>query len=220
MPSHNYFTSSIGKKQITAVTGLGLLGFTATHLAGNLLLLVGPDTFNAYGHALVTNKLIYLAEAGLLAFFIAHIVMAALVTIRNASARGKRYYVRTRSGRGESIASMTMPYTGVVLLVFIILHLINFKFGAHYETTVDGVVMRDLYKLVVEYFANPLYVGWYVFAMIALGLHTGHGLQSSLQSLGLNHPSYTPAVKALSVAYGFAVAVGYSGLAVFCYFQN
>lgn len=220
MPSHNYFTSSIGKKQITAFTGLGLLGFTAAHLAGNLLLLLGPDAFNAYGNALVTNKLIYVAEAGLLTLFILHIVMAALVTIKNVGARSKRYYVKNRSGRGETIASMTMPYTGIILLVFIILHLINFKYGVHYETIVDGVEMRDLHRLVVEYFANPLYVAWYVFAMIALGMHTGHGLQSSLQTWGLNHPAYTPKVKAISVAYGIAVAIGYSGLAVFCYFQN
>lgn len=220
MPSHNYFTSSIGKKQITAVTGLGLLGFTASHLAGNLLLLVGADTFNAYGHALVTNPLIYVAEIGLLAMFLAHIVLAAVLTTQNIQARGKRYYVKRRTGRGETIASMTMPYTGVIILIFVILHLINFKYGVHYETTVDGVVMRDLYRLTVEYFANPLYVAWYVFAMIALGLHTGHGLQSSLQTWGLNHPKYTPAVKAISVAYGFAVAIGYSGLAIFCHFQN
>lgn len=220
MMSHNYFTSSIGKKQITAFTGLGLLGFTATHLAGNLLLLIGPDTFNAYGHALVSNKLIYLAEAGLIGMFLLHITMAAILTTKNMAARGKRYYVKNRTGHGESIASMTMPYTGLIILVFIIIHLISFKYGTHYETSVDGVVMRDLYKLVVEYFANPLYVGWYCFAMIALGLHTGHGLQSSMQTFGLNHPSYTPWIKKASVAYGVLVAIGYSGLAVFCYFQN
>lgn len=220
MPSHNYFTSSIGKKQITAITGLGLLGFTAVHLAGNLLLLAGSDSFNAYGHTLVSNPFIGVVQLGLLAFFVIHISMAATVTLQNVSARGKRYYVKNRTGRGETIASMTMPYTGVILLVFIILHLINFKYGTHYETTVDGVVMRDLYKLVVEYFANPLYVAWYVFAMLALGLHTGHGLQSSLQTWGLNHPKYTPTVKVISVAYGIAVAIGYSSLAIFCYFQN
>ena len=220
MPSHNYFTSSIGKKQITAITGLGLLGFTAVHLAGNLLLLAGSDSFNAYGHTLVNNPFIGVVQLGLLAFFLIHISMAATVTLQNVSARGKRYYVKNRTGRGETIASMTMPYTGVILLVFIILHLINFKYGTHYETTVDGVVMRDLYKLVVEYFANPLYVAWYVFAMLALGLHTGHGLQSSLQTWGLNHPKYTPTVKVISVAYGIAVAIGYSSLAIFCYFQN
>lgn len=220
MPSHNYFTSSIGKKQITAVTGLGLVGFTAMHLAGNLLILVGADAFNAYGHALVSNPLIYLAEAILLGMFVLHIAMAATVTVQNTAARGRRYYIKNRSGRGETIASMTMPYTGVIMLIFIILHLINFKYGTHYETVVDGVVMRDLFKLVVEYFANPLYVAWYVFAMIALGLHTGHGLQSSLQTWGLNHPSYTPKVKMVSVAYGVLVAFGYSGLAIYCYFLN
>lgn len=219
MLSHNYFTSSIGKKQITAITGLGLVGFTATHLAGNLLMFLGADVFNTYGHKLVTNPFILGAEAILLGMFLLHITLALTVTVQNAQARGRRYYIKRRSG-GETVASMTMPVTGTILLIFIILHLINFKFGTHYETTVDGVVMRDLHRLLVEYFSNPLYVAWYVFAMAALGLHTGHGLQSSLQTWGLNHPSYTPYIKAVSVLYGVGVAVGFSSLAVYCYFLN
>ncbi|MEX0798891.1 MAG: succinate dehydrogenase cytochrome b subunit [Bacteriovoracaceae bacterium] len=220
MPSHNYFTSSIGKKQITALTGLGLLGFTAAHLAGNLLVLLGADTFNAYSHELVSHPLILFAQVGLAALFLAHIFTAIFVTVQNAQARSKRYYIKTRSGRGETIASMTMPITGVILLVFIILHLLNFKFGTEYQTTVDGVVMRDIFRTVVEYFANPFYVAWYVFAMLALGLHTGHGLQSSAQTWGLNHPKYTPVIKFASVAYGATVAVGFSAISIYCHFLN
>lgn len=220
MPSHNYFTSSIGRKQITAVTGLGLVGFTATHLAGNLLILVGADAFNMYAHKLTSNPLIYLAEAGLAAFFLVHIFTALALTFQNIAARGKRYYIKNRTGRGETIASKTMPFTGVIMLAFLIIHLLNFKFGAHYTTTVDGMEIRDLYKVVIEYFANPMYVAWYVFAMLALGLHTSHGVQSSLQTWGLNHPKYTPKVKAVSVLYGIVVAVGFSTLAIYSYFQN
>lgn len=218
--SHNYLTSSIGKKQVMAITGLGLLGFTATHLLGNILLLAGADAFNFYAHTLTSNKLIYLAEAGLIGMFLLHIVLAVLTRIENNAARPAKYFVKTRSGRGETISSMTMPITGVVMAFFVVIHLLNFKFGAEYMTTVDGVEMRDLYKTVILYFSNPLYVAWYVFAVCALGLHTSHGLQSSFQSLGFNHPKYTPVVKGLSSAYGVFVGFGFSALAIFCHFQN
>lgn len=220
MVSHNYLTSSIGKKQIMALTGLGLIGFTATHLLGNLLIFMGPDAFNMYAHQLTSNKLIYIAEAGLLGMFILHLILAGLTQLQNSNARPVKYYVKTRSGRGETFASKTMPYTGVIILVFIILHLINFKYGTHYEAIVDGVTVRDLFKTVVEYFANPLYVVWYVFAMLTLGIHTGHGLQSAFQSWGLNHPKYTPAIQLISIAYGITVGIGFSALAIFCHFQN
>jgi len=202
-----------------AITGLGLLGFTATHLLGNLLILAGPDAFNYYAHQLVSNKLIYLAEAGLAGMFVLHIVLAAILVIQNKGARSVSYYAKTRSGRGETIASATMPYTGFIILIFLIIHLITFKYGSNYPTTLDGVAVRDIYRTVIEYFANPGYVVWYVFAMIVLGIHTSHGFQSTFQSLGFNHPKYTPIIKGISFFYGVVIAVGFSALAIYSHFQ-
>ena len=220
MVSHNYFTSSIGKKQIMALTGFGLLGFTATHMAGNLLLFAGAENFNSYAHALTSNKLIYVAEAGLAGMFLLHIALAVLLRVQNSSARPVKYYVKTRTTRGETFASMTMPITGMILLIFLIIHLINFKFGTYYETTIDGVTVRDLYKTVIEYFSNPVYVAWYVFAMCAVGVHTSHGFKSAFQSWGASHPKYNQFVEAASLAYGLIVAIGFSAAAIFCHFQN
>jgi succinate dehydrogenase / fumarate reductase cytochrome b subunit len=203
-----------------ALTGFGLVGFTLSHLLGNLLIFLGPDAFNFYAYKLTSNPLIYVAEAGLLGMFLLHICLAVILKLQNMAARPHGYYVKNRTGRGETIASATMPYTGLILLVFIIIHLLNFKFGSNYPTTVDGVQMRDLYRTVVEYFANPLYVVWYVFAMLALGLHTSHGFQSMFQSWGINHSKYTPIIQAASLAYGVVVAFGFSALAIFCHFQN
>jgi len=152
--------------------------------------------------------------------FLLHIALAVLLRIQNMHARPVRYYVKTRTSRGETFASMTMPVTGVILLIFLITHLLNFKFGAYYETTIDGETVRDLYRTVIEYFANPVYVAWYVFAMFALGLHTSHGVQSAFQSWGLNHPKYNQVVEAVSMFYGIIVAVGFSAMAIFCHFQN
>ncbi len=216
----NFLNSSIGRKQIMAITGAGLIGFTLTHLLGNFLLLVGPDAFNLYAHTLTSNPLIYLAEAGLVTMFLLHVVFAAILTIQNKQARPSSYAVKTKTGRGETFASQTMPYTGFIMLVFIVLHLITFKYGSNYPAMVDGVEMRDIYRTVIEYFANPLYVVWYVFAMLSLGVHTSHGFHSMFQSWGLTHPKYTPHVKKAAMAYAVFVTVGFSSLAIFCHFQN
>ena len=203
-----------------ALTGFGLVGFTASHLLGNLLILLGPDAFNKYAYTLTSNPLIYVAEAGLLGMFLLHLFLAVVLKLENIAARPQNYYVKVKTGRGETFASSTMPYTGIILLIFVVIHLLNFKFGSNYPTTVDGVEMRDLYRTVVEYFANPLYVAWYVVAMIALGLHTSHGFQSVFQTWGFNHPKYTPVIQTASLAYGLFVGAGFSILAIFCHFQN
>ena len=132
--SHNYFISSIGKKQIMAVTGLGLIGFTVSHLLGNFILFLGADAFNLYAHTLTSNPLIYIAEAGLLSMFLAHLVLAAVTTLQNRAARPVNYLVHKSSGRGETFASKTMGWTGVIILVFLVLHLINFKYCLLYTS--------------------------------------------------------------------------------------
>lgn len=220
MLAHNYFVSSIGKKQILALTGFGLIGFTFTHLLGNFLLFLGADAFNLYAYKLTSNPLIYVAEAGLIGMFLLHIVLAVVLKTENLSARPVRYYVKTRTGRGETFSSMTMPFTGAIVLIFIIIHLMNFKFGTEYMTVLEGLEVRDLYRTVIEYFANPIYVVWYCFAVIALGIHTSHGFQSVFQTWGFNHKKYSPMVRGISLLYGIIVAFGFSSVAIFCHFQN
>ncbi len=212
-----YIRSSILKKQLVGVTGLLLCGFLMTHLLGNTLIFVGPDAFNLYAHTLTSNKLIYLAEAILGAIFLSHLAMAIYLTIENKHARGdQNYYIKTRTGRGSTFASSTMPYTGVLILVFLVLHLLQFKFGPVYMTSVGGVEMRDLYKTVVEYFQSPLNVLWYVFAMLVAGVHVSHGFWSAFQSIGFNHNKYNATIRFASNVFGASVALGYSSLAIFC----
>lgn len=219
-PSSSFFNSVI-KKQIMGITGLLLCGFVLAHLLGNMTLLIGSDAFNKYGFTLTSNPLIYIAEAGLLAIFLVHIILAAKLVIENRRARPIPYaYPRKHSGRGATFASSTMVFTGIIALVFLIIHIRGLKFGAYYETTVHGIVMRDLYKLTVEYFQDPLHVLFYVIAVVALGIHVSHGFWSAFQSLGLNHPKYMPKLKCAAWAFGILVGVGYSALAIFCYFQG
>ncbi len=210
-----YFVSSIGRKQLIALSGLALCGFLVSHLLGNILLLVSADAFNLYAFKLTSmGALLYVAEAGLAGLFLLHLLLALKLTWENRVARGQKYYVKNRTGRGETIASATMPYTGLILLVFLVLHLIEFKFGAYYETQVDGVTMRDLHRTVVEYFASPLKTAWYVFAMAAAALHTSHGFASAFQTFGWNHPAWMPKVKSLSIIYALGVGGGFALLAV------
>lgn len=217
---NHYFKSSIGRKHLVAVTGLLLCGFLVSHLLGNLLLLVGSDAFNLYASKLASlGSLLYLAEAGLLVVFLTHLYLAVRLNLENFKSRGK-YEMKKRTGRGTTIMSATMVPTGIILLVFIILHLMNLKFGTYYETEVGGVVMRDMYRTTMEYFQNPVNVAWYVFAMIAAGMHTAHGFASAFQSLGLNFPKYYPKIKFLSYLYAITIGGGFAFLSVWAYMKG
>ena len=209
--------SSVIKKQLVGVTGLLLCGFLVTHLAGNFLLLVGPEAFNKYGHALTSNPLIYVAEAGLLALFLGHMGMATRVTLQNRAARPEGYYMKTKTGRGSTFASSSMPYTGFILLAFIIFHLQGIKFGAVYNVVYDGETMRDLYRLTYEKFSSLPYVAFYVTSMVAMAVHLSHGFWSAFQSVGFFHNRYTAAIRKSAIAFALFVGGGFSFLPIYCF---
>jgi succinate dehydrogenase / fumarate reductase, cytochrome b subunit len=215
-----HLSSSVVKKQIMGVTGLLLCGFLISHLIGNCLIYVSPQAFNTYAHALITNPLIYVAEVILASIFLTHIFLAFKLTLENKQARPEKYFIRQKTGRGATFASSTMPYTGVITLIFLVIHIMNFKFGAVYTATYDGVEMRDLAKLMFEYFSSPLNVGWYIFAMISLGIHVSHGFWSAFQSIGFNHPKYNCLIKGISTLYAVVITLGFSALPIYCYTQG
>jgi succinate dehydrogenase / fumarate reductase cytochrome b subunit len=202
------------------VTGLLLCGFLVSHFIGNCTLFISADAFNKYSHALISNPLIYGAEVVLIMLFLSHIMMGIRVTMENKKARPIPYYAYEKSGHGATFASRTMPITGLIALVFLVLHVLGLKYGTHYTATVDGILMRDIYKTTVEYFANPLHIAGYITAMIALGIHTAHGFWSAFQSLGLNHPKYMPKIQCFSKLFGLSVAIGFSIFPIFCYLQG
>ncbi|MBL7664449.1 MAG: succinate dehydrogenase cytochrome b subunit [Bacteriovoracaceae bacterium] len=215
-----YFTTSVGKKQIMALTGLALSGFLLTHLLGNFLILVGADAFNMYAHTLTSNKLIYVAEAGLALIFLTHLGLAFNLTVENKKARPQSYYTKVRTGRGATLASVSMIYTGLVILGFLVSHLMHFKFGPVYYVEMNGTQVRDIYRVVIDYFADPLQAGWYVLAMITMAFHLGHGFQSTFQSFGFNHNKYSPLIKKLGITYAILVSAGFAGLSVWGYLQS
>lgn len=217
---NHYFRSSIGRKQLVAITGLLLCGFLVSHLTGNLLLMVSSDAFNLYAHKLASlGGLLYVIEGVLAVIFAVHLGLAMKINMENRQSRGK-YQVKTKTGRGTTFASQTMPYTGLILMVFLVLHLLNLKFGSYYETTIDGVVMRDLTRTTFEYFSSVGATVWYVVAMIVAAIHTSHGFSSAFQSMGWNHGKYFKNVKRLGLIYAIAVGGGFAFLAIYCHMKG
>jgi succinate dehydrogenase / fumarate reductase cytochrome b subunit len=217
---NHYFRSSIGRKQLVAMTGLALCGFLVSHLTGNLLLMVSSDAFNLYAHKLASlGGLLYVIEGALAVIFALHLGLALKLQLENMKSRGK-YQMKSKTGRGTTWMSQTMPYTGLVLLVFLILHLKNLKFGTHYTTVIDGVEMRDLTKTTMEYFQSLGATLWYVFVMICAAVHTSHGFASAFQSMGWNHGKYFKNVKRLGFIYAVLVGGGFAGLALWAHMKG
>lgn len=182
-----FIRSSVGRKVLMAATGLLLIGFLVAHLAGNLLIFKSAEAFNSYSESLVSNPLIYIAEIGLLVLFLGHLVTGILVTLRNRSSRPHGYADSRWAGHTshKSWASTTMILSGIVVLVFVPLHILTFKFGTYY--TAPGSDMRDLHRLVVEVFQNPAWVAWYVLSMVVIGFHLWHGFGSAFETLGVHY---------------------------------
>lgn len=200
-------------------TGLIWVGFVLAHMAGNLLILVSADAYNKYGHAIVTNPLLPAAEAVLVLCLLIHVYTAISLTIENRKAHGGSRYAMQASGEKRStLASRTMAVQGSLILVFVILHLITFKYGQHYETTVDGVVMRDLHRLIVEVFQQPGYIAWYLLCLILLGFHLSHGFGSVFQSFGIKNDHTAPAIRKLSIGYAVIVTLGFIVQPLYVYF--
>ena len=220
--------SSVAKKLINGVTGLCLCGFIVIHLAGNLTLLTGnAEKFNAYAHFLLsTGVLLYLAEAGLLAFFLFHALTAVTVWWGEQVARPVSYKKTASAGdpSKKSISSRTMIYTGAIMFLFTVWHLITFKYGPGveegYVMNIDGVVVRDLYRLTVDIFSKPVYVISYVVIMALLGFHLRHGFWSAFQSLGAMHPRFTPVIYGIAFIFAVVMAVGFLVIPVVLYLRG
>jgi succinate dehydrogenase / fumarate reductase cytochrome b subunit len=203
----NTIWTSVGKKLMMAVTGLFFCVFLTLHLAGNLTIYMGKDAFNSYAeHLHSLGPLLILAEWGLLIFAIIHISSGLLLFYQNFKARPTRYAVNKRAG-GRTLGSATMPYTGVILLLFVIIHLFNFHFVDKTHTTI--------FQIVSNAFAQPSYVLIYTFAMITAAVHVSHGFWSAFQTLGANHPKYTPLLRGLSLVFCLIVGIGFGFIPVY-----
>lgn len=220
--------SSVGQKILMSLTGVVMLGFVIGHLVGNLQLLSGnADLFNRYGHFLVSlGGLLILVELLLVACLVIHVITAISITRGKRSARPDAYS-RHKSAGGASkktLGSSTMIYTGILVFVFLLVHIKTFKYGPAeaegYVSTVDGVEVRDLYRLVVEKFQKVEWVIGYVAAMILLGLHLSHAFWSAAQSLGFYHERYTSVLFSVSRAFAILISLGFVTIPIWIYFSG
>lgn len=206
------FGSSIGKKLLMAITGLGFCLFLMGHLAGNLTIYAGGDAFNAYAqHLHSLGPLVTAAEFGLLAFALIHVIIGLTLFYQNLVARPVRYAVKKTAG-GRSLGSATMPYTGLLLLVFVIFHLLNFHFVDKTHTTIFAIVKQA--------FSQPATILFYVTAMIVAAVHVSHGFWSAFQTLGANHPKYMPLIRTLSIVFSVVVGLGFGFLPIYISFMS
>jgi succinate dehydrogenase / fumarate reductase cytochrome b subunit len=203
----NTLKTSIGKKLMMALTGLCFCGFLTVHLAGNLSLYGGRETFNSYAeHLHSLGVLLTLAEWILLILALIHILTGLTLFYQNFRSRPVRYAVNKRAG-GRTLGSATMPYTGILLLAFLILHLTNFHFIDKTGTTI--------FDIVAQAFRSPGYVLIYIAAMVVAAVHISHGLWSAFQSLGANHPKYMPIIRTIGLIFALAVGIGFSSLPLY-----
>ena len=204
--------TSIGKKLMMAATGLSFIGFLTVHLAGNLSLYGGADAFNSYAaHLHALGPLLGVAEFVLLGLFVIHVLSGLILFWQNFNARPSRYAVNRNPG-GKTIGSATMPYTGFLILLFILFHLTNFSrfFVDQTGTTI--------FQIVSTAFQNPIYVGLYVLAMLTVALHVSHGFWSLFQTFGLNHPKYMPAINAGGLIISLLFGLGFGFLPIYISF--
>lgn len=214
----SYWQTTIGQKQLVALTGMGLSLFVFMHMAGNLLMFISPQKYNEYGHGLVSNPLFIFAELGLLAAFLGHVVLAMRMTRKNWKARPEAYTVKANGEKGTDFISKSMWLQGLVIFVFLILHVITFKYGPYYAVNYGSGEIRDLFRVIVEAFKQPLYVAWYIVALLVLGLHLSHGVKSTIQTLGLFQPRYQCLIKVISIGFALAVAGGFIAQPIYVFF--
>jgi succinate dehydrogenase / fumarate reductase, cytochrome b subunit len=194
------------------LAGLFLCSFLMVHLSINLLVLLN-DGGMAFGIAvkfMTTNIIIKIVEIFLFGGFILHILTGIILQIQNWFARPVRY-VKTNHSQ-TSFFSKYMIHTGVIILVFLSIHFMNFYFVklGIVEIPAGAKDKHDFYNMVISLFHNPVYSWIYIAFMAFLGFHLNHALQSAFQTMGWNHKKYTPIIKALGLIYSIVVPAGFA----------
>lgn len=202
------YQTAVGKKWVMALTGMAMMGFLVAHLVGNLKVYYGADDFDHYAEALrellypilPRTTVLWLLRGGLIAVFALHLHSAYSLTIMNRKAKPVKY--SKQEYVAANYAGRTMRWSGIILLAFIAIHIVNF--------TKPGYVpghefSHSPYENLVNSFSNPLVSIIYIVGQIALSFHLFHGAWSMFQSLGVNNPTYNRLRKLF--AYGFTATI-------------
>jgi succinate dehydrogenase / fumarate reductase cytochrome b subunit len=219
------FLSSLGRKYLMAVSGGALLVFAVGHMLGNLQVFLGPEALNAYGHFLQsTPELLWPVRLGLLAMVLLHGWAAVVLTLENRAARPVPYAQRELVA--ASYASRTMIWSGVIVAVFVVYHLLHYTarvqavnlagqdFSAFSYTLKHGVVCRDVFRMVIAGFSQPTVSVFYLIGVGLLCWHLSHGIGALFQSLGLKNRAWQSLIDRLGVAVSALLFAGYAAVPV------
>lgn len=209
--------TSIGKKQVVAVTGLLLILYLIVHLAGNLVIFAGPEVFNGYAGALKkVRPVIFAVELALLGIFLLHVLTTVLLVLENVKSAGVSRYAVSKPRGKPSIATQLRVYTGLFLLAFVIWHLFDFTWTDHHgPRSMMGGESLGLYGVVYSSFLNPIHSLLYIIAMGCLGFHLAHGVQSFVQTCGFRDSKYVPLVNTISNVFAVVMTIGFSSIPVY-----
>lgn len=220
-------SSSVVKKFVMAVTGLAWVLFLISHLLGNLALYrVDGAPYNEYGDVLISmGWILYFAEAGLVFLLVGHVYSAIRLKLINRAARPVGYHKESTKGgpSKKDLSSTTMVVSGLIILGFLVMHVGQFKYGPGvgegYVAQVKGKEVRDLHRLVVEVFQNPIWAAVYVACMLVIGSHLRHGFYSAFQSLGLAGPTISKKTRALGLGLALVLSAGFLFIPIWIYFD-
>lgn len=201
-----FLVSSIGKKFTMATTGLLLVLFLLTHAAGNATIFMSSEVFQDYADELHSHPLIVLVfSLAILLIFLVHIGFGLYLFYENRAVSNDRYAVTTRVVE-NTLASRTMPYTGLVILLFLFVHIFGFTFSP--EDVLISVTVKEL-------LSNFFYALFYIVAFLALALHLSHGFWSMLQTFGVNHPRFNLLIERLSLVVPLFFLAIFGGVAFY-----
>ena len=213
------YRSTIGKKVIMAVTGLILVAFVVLHMLGNLQVFIGPEKMNRYAAFLQSlGELLWLARIVLLVALILHVTMAWQLAQRSRQARPTGY--QRREPQVSTVASRTMRWGGVLILVFVIFHILHFTTGTVFpwasrpDALYPAFSHTDVYGNVIAAFRSPWVVTFYVVVMLFLMLHLFHGAWASVRTLGLTKPSPRPLHRQVATIIAVVVWLGFTAIPV------
>lgn len=211
-----FFTSTLGKKFLMAVTGAVLFLFVIAHMVGNLQIFLGPESINRYGHFLQTTpEILWPARIGLLAFVVIHIWASISLTIENRAARATGYEVKEVVA--ASTASRTMIWSGLIIFAFVCFHLAHYTLllvHPEYRNLVDAQGQHDIYQMMIRGFSSYWVSGFYVLSIGLLCIHLSHGTSAMFQTLGLKNAAYSSLIDCLAKVVAILIFLGYISIPV------
>ncbi|MBL0111808.1 MAG: succinate dehydrogenase cytochrome b subunit [Saprospiraceae bacterium] len=215
-----FFKSSLGKKIIMSLTGLFLCLFLVVHLMGNFQLLKDDEgeAFNKYTYFMTHNPLIKFISYSLYTFILLHTIQGLILVYENRKSRISNY--NTKHPSKTTFGSRHMGLLGTMILFFLVGHMGDFWFKMKQgvlETVnyVDYEAMQNLYSRVSMAYDQWWIVLLYVISMVVLAFHLEHGFQSAFQTLGFNHPRYTPIIKGIGRLFCILIPLGFAIIPIY-----